>query len=193
MSSRIDGFFAGRRVDIAELAAWLDGLPAAERAAQALGLGARQQARLFEAAAGHRAIGLDDLVPPSAGLRRPVHFAGRNSLPAFRRFEKRFLRAGAAPELAGYNEGAARRWVGPGYFTASGRDGEVRVDYRLVPAQAPHADWPAPRPNSEGLGRLVFHDLVDTLRGVSRHLYVGRGYRGGQPLPAWFLLLDRGD
>lgn len=192
MSTDIGRFFSGNGVDIGGLAGWLDGLPAAERAAQALSLGARQQARLFEAAAGHRAIGLETLVPGSAGLNQPVHFAGRNSLPAFSRFEKRFLRSDTGPQLWGYNEGAARRFVGPGYFVARERGGEVLVDYRVIPAQAPHAAWPEPRPNSAGLSRLVFHELVDTLRGVSRHLHVGRGYRHGQALPAWFLLLDTG-
>lgn len=190
MSTDIERFFKAGAVDIAGLAAWLDRLAPVERAGQALSLGARQQAQLFEAAAGHRAIGLDDLVPPSTGLHAPVHFAGRNSLPAFSRFEKRFLRAGDGPQLWGYNEGAARRLVGPGYFVARGSGGEVLVDYREIPAQAPHAGWPEPRPNSAGLSRLVFHELVDTLRGVSRHLYVGRGYRRGRALPAWFLLLD---
>lgn len=187
--SQILRYFTADSVDLPALSAWLDGLAPAQRRDELLGLGRRQQARLFEAAAGFRPLGLDDLVPATVADGQEVIHHGRNSLPAYSHFEKRFLRPAAGTELLGYNEGSARRFVGPGYFTASAGQGEVLVDYRRVPAERPAASWPAPRSNAVGLSLLVFHQLTDVLRGVSEGVSIGRGYRHGKPLDAWFLLV----
>ena len=185
----IHDFFAGDAVDVPALGAWLDDLDPATRVAETTSLSAREQARLFEAAEGHRAITLDDLVPAAAGAGTTVIHHGRNSLPLFKRFQKRFYRpeAGAA-ELWGYNEGATRPLVGPGYFVVHPVSGvEVLVDYTRLPPKAPEA-WPALKSNAAGLSRFVFNGTQDLLRGVSRHVSIGRATRGGATLDNWFVL-----
>ena len=109
----------------------------------------RGQARLWEATAG-RKISIQQLVPRERGPLVPVIFHGKNSLPAFTRFQKRFCRPSGEPpsdELWGYNYQPAR-WLGtltgPGYFVAYDSDnpwGSVAVDYRRIPSERP-ASWP---------------------------------------------------
>jgi hypothetical protein len=182
--------FFQRPLDLRAFSAWLDGLDADTRIATVRSLSGRQQAALFEAAQGFKAITLDDFVPPAAGVQQPVIHYGRNSLPGFSLFEKRFLRpAPGADALWGYNEGAVRPLVGPGYFLARTlAGGEVRVDYAEIPPEAP-AGWPPLKPNSAGLSRFVFHNLSDTLRGVSTHVSIGRAARKGKPMDSWFVLV----
>ena len=181
-------FFQGP-LDLPAFSQWLDDLDADMRIATARGLGGRQQAALFEAAQGFRPITLEHFVPPAIGIKQPVIHYGRNSLPAFSTFEKRFRRpAQDAKALWGYNEGAARPLLGPGYFLALPQGaGEVLVDYSQLPPEAP-AGWPAIKPNSAGLSRFVFHNLSDTLRGVSQHVSIGRAARKGRPMDSWFVL-----
>src|SRR2546425_13155215 len=78
------------------ITAFLDGLSHVERveAMRALG-GARLQARLYAAVAGAPRVTLTDLVPPDAPPLREVIFEGKNSLPAFTLFQKRFCRPSA--------------------------------------------------------------------------------------------------
>jgi hypothetical protein len=151
-------------------------------------LGKPEQARLFDAAAGVRPVGLADLVPEGTAPLVEVVHAGRNSLPAFRIFEKRFCRPPeGAGELWGYNEHGARWMTGPGYFVARPHgEGEVLVDYLRVPPAKPD-DWPGIEPNSALRGRFVYGGMQDVLRGVSRHVSVGRATRRGKPLDNWFV------
>ena len=75
-----------------EIAAFLDGLPSAERILAVRSLGRSEQRRLDRAVDGFLPLRLADLVPPgSADLETIRHF-GRNTLPAFTLFEKRFSR-----------------------------------------------------------------------------------------------------
>lgn len=184
----ISDFFS-RPLDLPAFSKWLDGLDSDNRIATVRGLSGRQQALLFEAAKGNKLLTLDDFVPPSEGLRQTVIHYGRNSLPGFSLFEKRFLRPSAgANALWGYNEGAVRPLVGPGYFLATAlASGEVFVDYTHIPPEAP-AGWPALKSNSAGLSRFVFHNLQDTLRGVSQHVSIGRAARNGKLMDSWFVL-----
>jgi len=183
---------AGRDVDVAGLAAHLEGLSSDERVTQVRSLGKAEQARLFDAAQGVRPIGLDHLVAPAMDPLAEVIHAGRNSLPAFRIFEKRFCRPSAdsgPDELWGYNEHAARWMTGPGYFVAvPGEPGEVLVDYTRVPPAKPDA-WPAIRTNDAFRGRFVYgRGMHDVIRGVSAHVAVGRAFRQGKPMDSWFVL-----
>ena len=191
----IHGFFkAGGQVDVAGMAAWLDGLqPEARRdAVRALRRG--ELAALFEAAKGFRRISLDDFVPTAQPLSPVIHF-GKNSLPAFSHFEKRFCWNPGHTELWGYNA-QAPRWlesvITPGYFVARPHgEGEVEIDYR---AEAPgRADgWPEILPNSARVGRFVYFQMQDFMRGVSRHVTVGRATRHGKEMSAWFALCREG-
>ncbi|CAN5755975.1 hypothetical protein BH24BAC1_BH24BAC1_37880 [soil metagenome] len=121
-------------------------------------------------------------------MEEVIHY-GRNSLPVLSLFEKRFCRPEArADELWGYNEHPIRSLTGPGYFVArQASDSEVIIDYAALPSDKPPS-WPKILPNSARLGRFVYYGLSDTLRGVSRHVTVGRAVREGKPVDNWFVL-----
>ena len=181
-----------------DVARHLDGLTPADRIDAVLGLGRAEQRRLYDAASGFARLRLLDLVPPATPDLVPVRHHGRNTLPLFTRFEKRFARPrGEDPEapkrLAGFNFQTLSALTGPGYFVA--RDdvarGEVLIDYREIPTQAPEG-WPPLRSNDRGLGRLVYGNMVDTLRRVSEHVSIGSAARGGKDLGSWFVLCREG-
>ena len=150
------------------------------------------QRRLWEAAAG-RPVRLEDMVPPSCDPAYEVIHWGRNSLPVFHQFQKRFCRVeGNEQVLYGYNEGSLRWLIGPGYFVARHDEGNnsLCVDYHQVPpenAQLPDA-WPGIQDNEHGFGRLVFGGMIDYLRKVSDRVFVGRAERGGKLQNNYFLL-----
>ncbi len=124
-----------------------------------------------------------------APLEEVVHF-GRNSMPLFSTFQKRFCRPGDehAPELWGYNEQPMRLFTGPGYFVAREIEhDEVLIDYTALPAgRAP--SWPELSPNHARLGRFIYDGTQDAMRGVSHHVSVGRAARAGKWLDNWFVL-----
>jgi hypothetical protein len=57
----------------------------------------------------------------------------------------------------------------------------------VVPSAKPDA-WPPIKPNSAGGSRFVYFQTQDVLRGVSRHVSVGRDTKHGKPLDRWFVL-----
>ncbi|MGH7821446.1 MAG: hypothetical protein ACREQ9_16910 [Candidatus Binatia bacterium] len=185
----IHGFFAGGRVDLEGLSRFLDELSPKARVLEARSLTPKEQAMLFEAAAGFRPVTLDDFVAPAVPPLRQVVHHGRNSLPLFRLFEKRFCRPGAdARELWGYNEQPFQAFTGPGYFVARPQnEREVLIDYCEVPPSKPEG-WPKVLPNSARLSRFIYYRTRDVMRGVSRHVTIGRATREGKPMDNWFVL-----
>ena len=172
----------------------LEGLGHEERVRAIRSLGRGPQSRLYEAVDGFRPVHLADLVPPGMGDFVPVRHFGRNTLPLFTHFEKRFCRPrGADPEkpgeLYGFNFQTLAPLTGPGYFVASEDPGrpEVWVDYNQVPPSCPEG-WPEIASNDRGLPRLVFGFLIDTLRGVSEHVTIGSAARRGHEIGSWFVL-----
>jgi hypothetical protein len=177
-----------------EIAGFLDGLSSAERIRAVRALGRSEQRRLYEASAGFAPLRLTDMVSAATPDLATVRHFGRNTLPLFTLFEKRFSRPRgedpAAPtRLLGFNFQAMSPFTGPGYFVAREDPShtEVLVDYREIPTTAP-TDWPAIRGNDRGLGRLVYGNMVDTLRRVSEHVTIGSAARGGKDLGSWFVL-----
>ena len=79
--------------------------------------------------------------------------------------------------------------VGPGYFVAYPHSvpGEILVDYLRVPPERPE-HWPEILPNSARLSKVVYDGMQDVLRGVSRHVTIGRATKGGKPMSSWFVL-----
>jgi len=153
------------------------------------------QAKLWDATAG-RSVRIAEMVPADFGPLRPVIFHGKNSLPAFTRFQKRFCRPAAGvgrDELWGYNYQPVS-WLapltGPGYFvaydTANGPGG-VAVDYTRTPPAKPD-EWPEIHDNRYRLSRFIYNGTIDYLRRVSEHLLIGRATRAGRDMPNWFLL-----
>jgi len=181
-----------------ELAALLDGLSHGERVAWVRSVGRADQRRLYEAAAGFLPLGLADLVPPSRVDGETVRHFGKNTLPAFTHFEKRFCRpAGQDPQrpgrLYGFNFQAMAWLTGPGYYVAHADPArpEVLIDYRELPPAAP-AGWPPLRRNEVGAARFVYGFMVDRLRRVSEHVTIGSAARNGKDLGSWFLLTREG-
>ena len=178
--------------DMGAIEAHLDSIRGEERVFEIRSLGRAHQARLFDAAEGHKAISLDDIVPADRAAMEEVIHHGKNSLPAFSHFAKVFVRPErGSSEVWGYNRagGFVETVVGPGYFVAYPHEvpGEVLVDYLRLPPQHP-SHWPNILPNSARLSRVVYNGTQDVLRGVSKHVTIGRATKAGKPMSAWFTL-----
>ena len=127
-------------------------------------------------------------VPP---LTEVIH-DGKNSLPLFSRFQKRFCRP-AGPlgdtELWGYNEQAMRVFTGPGYFVAhTPEERDVIIDYSRVPTAKPRA---LARDSLELCAPGALHlprDPRSVASGQSPRVR-GARIRGEQPMDAWFVLV----
>jgi hypothetical protein len=179
---------------IKELATLLDGATHDERVTWVRSVGRAGQRRLWQAAAGFLPLALSDLVPPQRADGETVRHFGKNTLPVFTHFEKRFCRpAGQDPRrptvLFGFNFQALARLTGPGYYVAHADPAlpEVLIDYRELPPAAP-AGWPPLRRNEVGAARFVYGFMVDRLRRVSEHVTIGSAARHGRDLGSWFLL-----
>jgi hypothetical protein len=177
-----------------EVARTLDSMSHGERVQAVRAVGRAEQRRLYEAVEGFRPLRMTDAVPASQPDLATVRHYGRNTLPAFTHFEKRFCRPpGSDPErperLWGYNFSPVAPLVGPGYFVLrpDAARGELLVDYNLLPEGKPAA-WPEIRSNERGLSRFVYGFMIDTLRGVSEHVTIGSAARRGKDLGSWFLL-----
>jgi hypothetical protein len=173
-----------------QLAAHLDALDTATRVQQIRALNKAEQKRLWEACADAPAFTVEQLV---AGVApgTPVIWAGKNSLPMFTIFEKRFAKVGA--DVIGYNHQSSSWATGPGYFSAipsPENAREVRIDYTKEPAATTNvpAGWPKIKPNKAGLSRLVYFNLYDYLRYVSKDVCIGFATRLGKPMDSYFVL-----
>jgi len=182
--------------DSAAIAGFLDGLsPAERRAAIAALSGPRLQSRLYAAVASTPPVTLADLVPRDAPPLGEVIFHGKNSLPAFTLFQKRFCRPPAGrrgDELWGYNHQSLAWLTGPGYFVVheEGARGAA-IDYREVPPTKPPT-WPEVRRNDRGFSYFVYRGMVDYLRRVARDVFIGSAHRGGRELGNYFVLCRDG-
>jgi|HubBroStandDraft_2_1064218.scaffolds.fasta_scaffold22736_3 hypothetical protein len=192
--ARLRQFFASDAIDVEGLGRWLDGLDEAARVAATVSMTPGQQARLFEAAQGVRALTLDHFVPAAVAPLETVRHAGKNSIRLISRFEKRFCRPEMGSDvLWGYNESpwAVQRVAGPGYFVCYAiAAGEALIDYCQVPPGKPDA-WPQVVSNSVGIVRYIFGGTQDTMRGISEHVSIGRAARAGQWMDNWFVLCRR--
>ena len=177
----------------ATIAGTLDGLGDDDRLDAVAHLRRRELAALYEAAATNPPLTLADFVPASVPARTEVIHEGKNSLPLFTRFQKRFCRAPDPGALWGYNEQSQRAVTGPGYFVVHQDSGGLVIDYCRLPsdpAQLPPG-WPRIIPNSARLSRFIYNGTVDVMRRVSDRVTVGRAHRGGKPMDAWFALVRR--
>src|SRR5262249_39198509 len=104
-------------VDLPRLQKILDELGHLGRVDTIRGWDKKTQAQLYEAARGFRLVTLDDFVPPSAEPLQEIIHHGKNTLPSFSHFQKRFCKSeGEAKELMGYNHQQMMWATGPGYF-----------------------------------------------------------------------------
>jgi hypothetical protein len=151
------------------------------------------QATLWEAAKGFRPVTLEDYVPADVAPHVEVITHGMNTLPAHNHFQKRFSKPAdpeAKDQLVGFNFQSLSAFTGPGYYVAhpASEAGEVDIDYTMTPKEKPEG-WPAIRPNSERLGRFVYHGMVDVMRGISSHVSIGRARKKHGWMDAWFVLV----
>ncbi len=183
--------------NLPRLEAVLDELGHPGRLATVRGWNGRTLAKLYEAAKGHHPLDLEHYVPSSMGPMTEVIHHGKNSLPLFSHFQKRFTRAEAEPhagQVWGFNRQSNEPFTGPGYFVVHTEwdggqvEGEVAIDYRKVPAGRV-ASWPDILPNSARLGRFVYDGMVDVMRGVSKNVSIGRAWKHGKFMDAWFALV----
>jgi len=172
----------------------LDELGHQARVAAIRSLGSGELRSLFAGVDRFKPVTLGDLVPAAVADFTTVRHHGKNSLPIFTHFEKRFCRPrGAAresaAELYGFNFQTLAPITGPGYFIAreAGDRPEVLIDYASLPPEHPDG-WPPVRSNQRGLSRWIYGFLFDTLRGVSDHVTIGSAARKGRDLGSWFAL-----
>lgn len=177
-----------------DLASYLDALEPAARLAEVLAITGRGIAALYDAVADAPAITMDEFLPETeAGVRI---YEGRNSLPTFTRFQKRFVRVEGGV-VVGYNHQTWSFVTGPGYFVVdppnTRRDdfpNELLFDYTQEPPVLPGQEvgWPAYKPNDRGLSRSVYMDMKDYCRRVARGVVVGKAWKNGVDQNAWFTL-----
>jgi hypothetical protein len=180
---------SGPRPPPESIARLLDTLGHAERMASVLSLRSRQLQALYECVDGFQPLSLHDLVPQNSAPYTPVRHHGRNSLPMFTHFEKRFYRLPNPAAVGGANFQSTSWLTGPGYFIArpNQRGDQIVIDYSELPEQAP-ASWPHIRNNDRGISRLVFGGMTDTLRRVSQHVSIGAAAKSGKAIEAYFVL-----
>src|SRR5690349_5366471 len=137
------------RAPAREIGAYLDDLSADARLAQVLAITGSRVRRLYDAVADAPPIALEEFVP--ANTTGTLIYEGRNSLPMFSRFQKRFTR-GPGGVVVGYNHQTMAFATGPGYFVVRPGSGEgehgkeLDFDYTAEPPVIPEG-WPAYAPN----------------------------------------------
>lgn len=182
------------KVDLAGIAHALDGVGHEGRLQTVVELGKREMVALYEAASDNPPTTLEDFVPSSTAPMTEVIHHGKNSLPAFSRFQKRFCRpeeSGPSEQLWGYNHNTAwlQTLTGPGYFVAHPwKDGGIVIDYTMLPPKHPES-WPEIIPNSARLSRFIYNGTMDVMRRLSEHVTIGRAQRGENLMDAWFILV----
>jgi len=181
-------------ISLDEVAAHLDSLNHDERVRQVRSVPGGLQGPLFESAKGFAPLSLEDMIPREIADRAFVRHYGKNSLPAFSHFEKRFARPAVDADTAwGYNHSSAMWLVGPGHFVLrEGPDeGEMHVDYYAIPPEQLDGA-PALKSNTAGISTLVYGNMIDVLRRVSIHVTIGRAIKKGKETSNYFLLCREG-
>lgn len=185
---------------IHKIADYLDQLPADGRLNESMALGSAEQSKLWTLAASAAPLTLEHFVPASSADRAEVIHQGRNTLPVFTRFQKRFARpVDGSQRLFGYNEGATRPLIGPGCFVTvptAGNEawterGAIVVDYFQVPDGPVPDGWPKVVSNSSGLQYLVYRHTRDFMRRVSSHVSIGHAWKEEKEMAFAYFVLCR--
>jgi hypothetical protein len=184
------------RFMVLEIEQYLNELPADSRLKEIQDLPKRHQRILYEIAADAKPLDLEYFVPTKTPLTEIIH-SGRNTLPVFTLFQKRFcLSNDGTNRIFGYNHGATTNWIGPGYFVAKTTEGNpdweskgsVVIDYYEVPDGEVVPSWPQIKENSKGLQQFVYNEMHDFMRRVSSHVSIGIAYQKGKNMGQYFVL-----
>ncbi len=177
----------------ARISSALDQMDHKSRLWTAMSIESKEQRELWEIFA-DSPTDAGSFVAPGTEPLQEVICHGKNTLPAFNFFQKRFCLADDdSGELWGYNHSDMAWAVGPGFYVAHGTEDETDppgayvIDYTRLPPKKP-ASWPEIVPNTARLGRFVYAGMKDYMRKVSDHVAIGRAYKGGKAMDAWFLL-----
>lgn len=169
-----------------DISTHLDALPAADRIAEVRQMGHRQQVKLWALAKGKGSLDLSTFVD---AVERTVIYEGKNSLPMFTRFQKRFWRPSQG-DVVGYNHNGPflSFLTGPGYFlTFPASDGELVFDYTRAATLRP-PEWPEIKPNQGLIAGNVYGGMLDYIRFVAKGTIIGAAFRGGKSRDAYFML-----
>ena len=179
---------------LSDIAAWLDEQTAEDRLHEVRGLNKSQQRSLFEQCKDAQPLTLDDFC---GDTNQEVIHEGKNSLPAFTLFQKRFVRLDDN-RVVGYNHGSTMGLIGPGYFVLKETQGtpewtehgSVVVDYyEVLDGQtAVPTSWPKIKGNHQGLQMFVYNNMHDFMRKVSTHVSIGSAFKKGKSIDSYFLL-----
>lgn len=178
-----------RRASRTDIWSFLEGLAPSARVEQMLAIRHSLVGQLYDLVGGGEPLTVEDFVPKDE--RGTVIFEGRNSLPAFTRFQKRFARIG--DEVVGYNHQLMSFATGPGYFVVrpptpgEAHPDELFFDYTADPSGIP-TGWPPFKSNDAGLSRAVYMDMKDFCRRVGPGVLVGKAYKRGVAQNAFFSL-----
>lgn len=176
------------QVKLADLQSHLAALDAESRIRECRALNRRQQALLYQVA-GEVAVGPDDMVKGAADGEM-VRWYGKNSLPAFRLFEKRFIRHEGKVVGFNFNPPLVTWFTGPGYYVCRVdeiKPKELLIDYTLIPDTAP-VGWPKVEHNMAGFSRFVYGGMYDYCRKVSDTIVIGAATRKGKSIGQYFIL-----
>jgi len=187
---RLTELLANDPIDLEAVTAHLNELDADQRVKEVREVPGSQQKRLFAAAQGWRALSFEYYVPRAKPEREFVRHLGKNSLPVFSHFEKRFARPdNESSVLWGFNHGPTMALIGPGHFVMREGPGagELHVDYYSIPTERLNGAPPL-KANDKGISNLVYGNMIDVLRGVSEHVSIGRAIKHGKETPNYFLL-----
>lgn len=184
------GTLLDEKIDLERLREVLDGLGHVGRVDTIRQWDGKTQERLYEAAKGFLPLTLEHFVPSDREPLQEVIHWGKNSLPALTHFQKRFCKPSEGDMLWGYNHNdGLSKLAGPGFFCVhpDEAEGEIGIDYTKLPPGKPEK-WPEIQPNSSGVSRLVYYDMVDVMRGISTHVSIGRARRHGKWSDNYFVL-----
>ena len=180
-----------------DIATWLDNQTPEDRLQAIQSLNKAEQRTLFEKCVDTEPLTLDYFC---AGPNVEVIHDGKNSLPAFQLFQKRFVRL-EDDRVVGYNHASTMGVIGPGYFvlkeTSENPDwtqhGSVVVDYyEVLEANTPiPSTWPKVKGNHQGLQMFVYNKMHDFMRRVSTHVSIGSAFKKGKSIDSYFLLCRR--
>ncbi len=172
----------GRSAD--EIAAHLDGLSATQRVEEVLALPGGMQEKLWGIVEGRR-IELDQIVDT---VGETLIYELKNSLPVFNISQKRFYKPPEG-EVVGYNHttGLAKTFAGPGYFFVQNGEDGLEFDYTRLPSLRPEG-WPEIKPNTGLIPGATYGHMIDYCRALSKHSLIGKAYKKGKPMGAYFML-----